>query len=92
MIGNWDRTNTDDARFIHISIADNGKGIDPEELKHIFDPFYTTSEPGHGVGLGLYIVQEIVNEHDGCLAINSTPGLGTEVSILLPEGKENTDD
>ena len=92
MIGNWDRTNTDDARFIQISIIDNGRGMDPEELKHIFDPFYTTSEPGHGVGLGLYIVQEIVNEHDGCLAINSTPGLGTEVSILLPEGKENTDD
>ncbi|MCP3670548.1 MAG: hypothetical protein GY814_08965 [Gammaproteobacteria bacterium] len=45
---------------------------------------FTTSDPGQGVGLGLFIVQEIVREHDGCLAIASRPGEGTQVIVLLP--------
>jgi signal transduction histidine kinase len=66
-------------------VADNGPGIPAENLSRIFDPFFTTNEPGRGVGLGLFIVQEIVKEHDGCLAIVSQPGAGTQVIILLPE-------
>lgn len=73
-----------DGRFIEILIADDGPGIPPERLSKVFDPFFTTSEPGQGVGLGLYIVQEIVREHDGCLAIASRPGKGTQVTLLLP--------
>ena len=77
-----------DGRFVEILVADDGPGIPAESLKKVFDPFFTTSEPGHGsshgVGLGLYIVQEIVREHDGCLAITSQPGKGTQVIILLP--------
>jgi len=74
-----------DGQFIEILVADDGPGIPSENLKSILDPFYTTSEPGHGVGLGLFIVQEIVREHDGCLAITSQPDKGTQVIILLPE-------
>lgn len=77
-------------KFVEILVADDGPGIPRESLSKVFDPFYTTSEPGHGVGLGLYIVQEIVSEHDGCLAITSRPGQGTKVIVLLPvEGSGN---
>ena len=77
-----------DGRFIEILVTDDGPGIPADSLSKVFDPFYTTSESGHGsghgVGLGLYIVQEIVREHGGCLAITSQPGKGTQVIILLP--------
>lgn len=77
-----------DGRFVEILVADDGPGISAESLAKVFDPFFTTSEPGHGAshgaGLGLYIVQEIVREHDGCLAITSQQGKGTRVIILLP--------
>jgi signal transduction histidine kinase len=72
-------------RIVRLMVADNGPGIPPENLSKIFDPFFTTAEPGRGVGLGLFIVQEIVKEHDGCLAIASQPGKGTQVIILLPD-------
>lgn len=73
-----------DGRFIEILFTDDGPGIPVERLSRVFDPFFTTSEPGHGAGLGLYIAQEIVREHDGCLAIASRPGQGTQVIVLLP--------
>jgi signal transduction histidine kinase len=72
-------------RIVRLVVADNGPGIPAENLSRIFDPFFTTAEPGRGVGLGLFIVQEIVKEHDGCLAIISQPGEGTQVVILIPE-------
>ena len=72
--------------LVEIRVSDSGPGIAPETLSKVFDPFYTTNEPGHGTGLGLYIVQEIVREHDGCLAIESIQGKGTSVIILLPAG------
>jgi signal transduction histidine kinase len=72
-------------RIVRIMVADNGPGITEENLSKIFDPFFTTAEPGRGVGLGLFIVQEIVKEHDGCLAIVSQPGEGTQVITLLPD-------
>jgi len=75
-----------EGRFIEILVADDGPGIAQENLPRVFDPFFTTSEPGHGVGLGLFIVQEIVREHDGCLAIASRPGKGTQVIMLFPAG------
>ena len=72
--------------MIEISIEDNGSGIPASVLPRVFEPFYTTREPGHGMGLGLYIVQEIVQEHDGCIAIASQPGQGTRVVVRLPCG------
>jgi signal transduction histidine kinase len=71
-------------QFVEILVSDNGPGIPRASLNRVFDPFYTTSEPGQGVGLGLFIVQEIVREHDGCLAIASHEGKGTRVIVLLP--------
>lgn len=71
-------------RFVEILITDDGPGVPKEHLSKVFDPFFSTSEPGQGVGLGLFIVQEIVREHDGCLAILSQPDRGTQVIVLLP--------
>ncbi len=73
-----------EGQYVEILVADDGPGIPSSSLSKIFDPFFTTSVPGHGVGLGLYIVQEIVREHDGCLAIVSRQGRGTQVIVLLP--------
>lgn len=75
--------------LVEIRVSDTGPGIEPDALAKVFDPFYTTSEPGHGTGLGLFIVQEIVREHDGCLAIESIYGQGTSVIILLPPGESD---
>lgn len=69
---------------VEISVADNGPGIAPEILPRIFDPFFTTKEVGHGMGLGLFVVYEIVDEHGGCIAVQSTPGQGTVFRIRLP--------
>ena len=80
-----------DGRFIEILVSDDGPGIPSELISKVFDPFYTTSEPGHGVGLGLYIVQEIVREHNGCVAINSLPGKGTQIIVLLPVEEDNNE-
>jgi signal transduction histidine kinase len=69
---------------VEMMVSDNGPGIPEEIVAKVFDPFFTTSEPGNGVGLGLFIVQEIVREHGGCLAIASRPDEGTKVIVLLP--------
>jgi signal transduction histidine kinase len=81
--GNLKCINDNSGRVVEILVADDGPGIPFENLSKVFDPFFTTSEPGKGVGLGLFIVQEIVREHDGCLAIVSRPGKGTQVIVLL---------
>lgn len=69
---------------IDIDIRDNGVGIPVDLLPRIFDPFFTTKEVGKGSGLGLFIVHEIVEEHDGCIAVDSDPGRGTTFLIRLP--------
>jgi two-component system NtrC family sensor kinase len=73
---------------VEICVADNGPGIAPEILPRIFDPFFTTREVGHGMGLGLFVVYEIVDEHGGCIAVQSTPGQGATFRIRLPREDE----
>jgi signal transduction histidine kinase len=85
-VGNLNCAADQGDRCIEILVSDDGPGIPVETLPKVFDPFFTTSEPGKGIGLGLFIVQEIVREHGGCLAIVSKPGEGTKVIMLLPEG------
>ncbi len=67
-----------------ICVSDDGPGIAPEALPHVFDPFFTTREPGQGIGLGLYIVEEIVQEHDGCVAAASPAQGGARFTLWLP--------
>ena len=65
-----------------LTIRDHGKGIEPEHLAHIFEPFYTTKPSG--TGLGLAIVSEIVEEHHGTINVASTNDAGTTFTITFP--------
>ena len=69
---------------IHISISDNGSGMDQDQRLKIFDPFYTTKEPGKGTGLGLSISHGIIQKYAGELNVKSQLGQGTTFSIRLP--------
>lgn len=72
------------ARAVRIAVEDDGPGIPPEVMAHIFDPFYTTRAAGEGTGLGLYLVEEIVAEHRGCILVDCPPSGGTRFTIWLP--------
>ncbi len=69
-------------RRVALIVEDTGKGMEPEVLAHVFEPFFST-RPG-GTGLGLAITRRIVEEHGGEIQVASTPGGGTRVTILLP--------
>ena len=71
-------------KYAIIELCDEGEGIDPKELKHIFDPFYTTKRDKGGTGLGLSISYNIVKNHDGEFKIESEKGKGTKAKIYLP--------
>jgi two-component system NtrC family sensor kinase len=79
-----------EGEMVEISVVDNGPGIAPEILPRIFDPFFTTKGVGHGMGLGLFIVYEIVDEHGGCISVQSTLGQGTTFRIRLPRENVRT--
>jgi PAS domain S-box-containing protein len=69
---------------LRISFTDDGPGISKENMKHIFDPLFTTKEPGIGTGLGLSICQGIITEHGGRIWAESEPGKGSTFIIELP--------
>lgn len=73
-----------DRAAVEIEIRDDGPGIAAEVLPRIFDPFFTTKDVGQGMGLGLFIAFEIVEEHGGCIAVNSIVGRGTTFTVRLP--------
>jgi PAS domain S-box-containing protein len=65
-----------------VSISDTGAGIEPNDLRRIFDPFFTRKEGG--TGLGLFITHEIVQRHQGRIDVESTPGKGSTFKVWLP--------
>jgi CheY-like chemotaxis protein len=69
---------------VRLSVADTGTGMPPEVLTKIFEPFFTTKEAGKGTGLGLATVRNLVQKHDGVIAVESTVGVGTTFHIYLP--------
>jgi signal transduction histidine kinase/CheY-like chemotaxis protein len=67
-----------------VYVADNGLGMTNEVKDRIFEPFFTTKKSGPGIGLGMALLQSLVNESAGHVEIESEPGMGTTVSICLP--------
>jgi signal transduction histidine kinase len=73
--------------YLCITIADDGPGIPLDSQPHIFDPFYTTKAVGVGTGLGLGIVQRIVEQYGGTVTFSSEPG-STEFHVRLPRERD----
>jgi PAS domain S-box-containing protein len=71
--------------FVRLSVQDSGKGISEEDRSHIFEPFFTTREDG--TGLGLAVVQQIVEAFGGTIDVQSKPGEGTRFDVCWPVGK-----
>ena len=73
---------------VQIEVSDTGSGMSPEDADRIFDRFYRVGKrDAKGFGLGLAIVRQAVEVHDGTLGLETTPGIGTTVRITLPAGQ-----
>lgn len=70
--------------YVEVIIEDDGKGMNPEQLEHIFEPFYTTKPVGEGTGLGLSISYAIIQDHKGTITVSSIPGAGSRFCVSLP--------
>jgi PAS domain S-box-containing protein len=83
--GGWLTVNTHaDGDTVVVEISDTGHGIRKEDIKRIYDPFFTTKGIGRGTGLGLAVSYGIVQEHGGAIFVDSTPGQGTTFQVALP--------
>ena len=69
-------------------VEDNGRGIDPEHLAKVKEPFFTTKDPGKGTGLGLFLCQSLMEEAGGRLEIESQPGQGTSILLIFPNNDQ----
>jgi two-component system sensor histidine kinase HydH len=78
----------DETENVNIIVSDTGKGIPSEQLKKIFDPYFTTKNKG--TGLGLAIVHKIIEAHGGHIEVNSTINKGTSVLIRIPCEQQQT--
>jgi PAS domain S-box-containing protein len=71
-------------RWVELSVADNGSGIEPATLERMFEPFYSTKEVGRGSGMGLAMVHGIVHDHGGHVAVETAAQAGSVFRVLLP--------
>jgi PAS domain S-box-containing protein len=76
--------------FIEIAVADTGAGMAPKLLERIFEPFFSTKDTGKGSGMGLSTAHGMVHEYCGHIVVNSRPGEGTRVRVLLPKAPADT--
>jgi PAS domain S-box-containing protein len=74
--------------YVELGVMDTGTGIDPETLKRIFEPFYTTKPLGQGTGLGLATAYGIVTETGGAIEVDTAIGRGTTFRVLLPVARQ----
>jgi len=69
-------------QFVEVRFRDTGVGIEPQQLKNLFIPFFTTKDKG--TGLGLPISQRIIENHGGTIEVRSRPGAGATFTVILP--------
>lgn len=77
----------EEGQYVWLSVADEGPGMSPEVLTHIFDPFYTTKAPGKGRGLGLSVCHRVVEEAGGKIEVRSAAGQGSVFTIRLKKAE-----
>lgn len=82
--GNLTITTVSDDKNVIVKVADTGKGIPPDVLESLFQPFMSFREQGGGLGMGLYMSQNIIRQHGGSLEVESPPGRGAVFTITLP--------
>jgi two-component system, sensor histidine kinase RegB len=75
---------------LQLSVRDSGQGMTEEVLGRASDPFFTTKEPGRGIGLGLFLTRNVVSQLGGTLEFRSSPGVGTEAIVTIPLGESHS--
>jgi two-component system sensor histidine kinase RegB len=78
-----------DGRALQITVEDSGRGMTREVLQRAGEPFFTTKEPGSGMGMGLFLARSVIERIDGQIDIQSTVGEGTTVRVTLPIANRN---
>jgi CheY-like chemotaxis protein len=78
------RADLREGRYVRLTIADTGHGMDRATIDRIFEPFFTTKAPGEGTGLGLSVVHGVVRSHDGVITVTSEADRGTTFQIHFP--------
>jgi CheY-like chemotaxis protein len=74
--------------YVQLTVSDTGHGMPPWLLKKIFEPYFTTKEPGKGTGLGLPVAYGIVKSHGGTIKVSSEAGSGSIFDVYLPRAKD----
>ena len=87
-VGRQHRSKLKPGRYLHLSVADSGVGMDKATLARAIEPFFSTKGIGKGTGLGLSMVHGLASQLGGALTIKSTPGVGTNVELWLPQGEK----
>jgi two-component system sensor histidine kinase RegB len=69
---------------LRLEVEDEGAGMTPDVAARCTEPFFTTKEPGSGMGLGLFLTRSVVDQLGGTLSVESRPGIGTTIALVLP--------
>lgn len=82
--------NLEPGEYIRVTVLDQGTGLTDEDLKHLFEPFYSSKPVGQGTGLGLTTAYNFVKNHSGLISCSNEPGKGACVTVILPATKTET--
>ena len=86
--GIWNKLGLHRGDYIEIKVSDSGRGIPPEHIASVFEPYFTTKAPGEGTGMGLAMVHGIINSYGGKITVHSEIGSGTTFAAYLPITKK----
>src|SRR5206468_1339368 len=78
--------------FVRLTVADTGKGISPQVIARLFEPYFTTKDFGKGTGLGLAIANSIISEHGGWMEVESELGKGSRFHAYVPRSRASQPD